>query len=243
MNEMRYDWLSDRWVIYAPHRHARPDDFDRTPASEPQSHADCPFCRGFEHETPEPTLILPQPDRESTRSTRQSEKVRYPRNDWLVRVVPNKFPAVTYGPTPIQWSLADMAVSHTAPGSDDHADAGSTGCSSLFIKRQTAGAHEVIIECPQHVDSITQLPLDHAALVFEAYRRRLIHWRARSDMKYASVFKNFGVDAGASLVHSHSQLICTNFVPSDVKRIQQRLEFFQQSNHRCYTCNMLEQEL
>lgn len=242
MSEMRHDWLSDRWVIFAPHRTTRPDDYDRTSHVEPQSQARCPFCRGSEHETPEPTLVLPNADWEFTRTLRSAERARSPKLDWLVRVVPNKFPAVTYGPSPIGWSHVDAGEirerEHRYAG-----DAQDASERSLFIKRETLGAHEVIIESPNHVTSITSLSDEHSDLVFEAYRMRLAHWRARAEMKYAVVFKNYGADAGATLVHSHSQLICTSFVPTDVLRIQKRLMQYWESHERCYVCTVLEREL
>ena len=85
MNQMRYDWLSDRWVIFAPNRLSRPDDF-ATPLQAPPavSTAPCPFCRGYEKQTPNPTLVLRPAGADPS-----SE-------EWLVRVVPNKFPAVTH---------------------------------------------------------------------------------------------------------------------------------------------------
>ena len=229
MNEMRHDWLSDRWVIFAPNRTTRPDDYDRTPHIEPDSHLRCPFCCGAEHETPEASLVLPRVDWESTRSTRQRERSQ-PRTEWLVRVVPNKFPAVSCG-TPCECSSTQSA---------EHADG---EMRSLFVKQSSGGAHEVIIESPQHVTSVTSLSQDHMRLVFEAYQQRLAYWRARPEMKYAVVFKNYGADAGATIVHSHSQLICTNFVPSDVLRIQRRLAAYRETNRRCYVCSILEKEL
>ncbi|MCU0707666.1 MAG: DUF4921 family protein [Pirellula sp.] len=241
MNEMRHDWLSDRWVIYAPNRTTRPDDYDRTSHIEPESRLRCPFCRGSEHETPEATLVLPSPDWESTRSTRQGDLSRT-RAEWLVRVVPNKFPAVTYGPPPIGWSHPDVdEIRERRIGELNDSDPASAR--PLFIKRSTVGAHEVIIESPQHVTSLTQLSDDHTQLVFEAYRQRLKYWRARREMKYAVVFKNYGADAGATLVHSHSQLICTSFIPSDVLRIQKRLALYHETHERCYVCSVLEKEI
>lgn len=228
MNEMRHDWLSDRWVIYAPNRTTRPDDYDRTPHIEPDSQLRCPFCRGSEQETPQAALVLPRGDWESTRSTRQRERSRM-QPEWLVRVVPNKFPAVTQGSSPFDWTPLDSHEVREFP--------------SLFVKQPTAGAHEVIIESPQHVTSMTSLSCEHARLVFEAYQQRLAYWRARPEMKYAVVFKNYGADAGATIVHAHSQLICTSFVPSDVLRIQKRLATYRDANDRCYLCAMLEQEL
>lgn len=234
MNEMRYDWLSDRWVIFAPYRSTRPDDYDRTSHIEPESQNRCPFCRGSEHETPEASLVLPLFDWESTRSTRQRERTRmqgeaFSQSRWQVRVVPNKFPALM-------------------PGLPEHHPVSQCGepetqSNPLFVQRHTAGAHEVIIESPDHIASLTGLSLDHNRMVFQAYQQRLAYWRARSEIKYAVLFKNYGADAGATLVHSHSQLICTDFVPSEVLRVQRRLSEYRQNYQGCYVCSVLEQEI
>ena len=244
MSEMRHDWLTDRWVIFAPQRAVRPDDYVRGPSLDlPSSHTPCPFCAGSEHETPDPTLILPQLDCDATTSTRQEDLRQRPRSPWRVRVVPNKFPAVCLSPVPVHV----LQLAHAMAG-------GQEGCApeplelsrrtefDLFVRRKTHGAHEVIIESPEHVSSLTHLSQEHAALVFEAYQKRLIHWRARASLKYAVIFKNYGVDAGASLVHSHSQLIGTDFVPSDVDRWQGRLVSYYHSKERCYFCDVLERE-
>jgi len=242
MNEMRHDWLSDRWVIYAPNRTTRPDDYDREIHLEPESHLRCPFCIGSEEETPQATLVLPQADRESTRSNRQSDLAHFPRSDWLVRVVPNKFPAVTAGDPNKAWPDVEPSRRREACCHEPAQPADSVS-ESLFLRRQTSGAHEVIIETPQHVSSITRLPVDHVALILEAYRQRLVYWRAHAEMKYAVIFKNYGADAGATLVHSHSQLIGTNFVPTDVQRVHRRLASYYRTHHQCYWCDLLEQEL
>ncbi len=222
MNEMRYDWLGDRWVIFAPNRILRPDNYRDTsrPKSNPLSFAptdritddQCPFCAGHEQQTPPPTLVLKNPSA----------------HDWSVRVVPNKFPA---------FDSANDSPLCTDP------QCTSANNSDLFLRKQTRGGHEVIIEAPNHIQSITQLPTEHAALIFEAYQERLRYWRSVHAMRYAVVFKNNGADAGASLVHAHSQLICTDFLPTDVLKTQLRSNEYFQTHRRCYACDVLEKEI
>ncbi len=219
MNEMRYDWLGDRWVIFAPNRLLRPDNF-RPPRNCQDSVATvadsqtkpCPFCLGSEDQTPEATLVLKT----------------HPQAPWSVRVVPNKFPAIQ---------------NHVPLESFDALEPQQSSKDELFLRKQTRGGHEVIIEAPSHVQSITQLQTEHAALIFEAYQQRLRYWRSVHAMRYAVVFKNNGADAGASLVHAHSQLICTDFLPSDVLKTQNRSQEYYQSHRRCYACDVIEQEL
>jgi UDPglucose--hexose-1-phosphate uridylyltransferase len=104
MQETRYDWLEDRWVLFAPNREQRPNEYNRK-ASEsvcketaPTINLDtCPFCAGFEQSTPSPCLVLPLSDLESTTILRRdevSQNIERARAKWKVRVVPNKYPAV-----------------------------------------------------------------------------------------------------------------------------------------------------
>jgi len=243
-SELRHDWLTDRWVIIAPQRTERPDDFAASlPASASvlDSQDNCPFCRGHETETPPPLAVYPASLSVGTHSP------------WLVRVVPNKFPAVN-GVDALRF--VNVAGVNVIPEFNDAAEASSSGTSQfheptqvnrptidLFQARQVNGAHEVIIESPLHLCSLTQLDRQTAHLTFRAYRDRLLHWSHCIDIAYAVVFKNVGQDAGASLVHTHSQLIATNILPTDVRRTVERMELFYQTEQACLFCRMLEDEL
>jgi UDPglucose--hexose-1-phosphate uridylyltransferase len=112
MSEFRYDWFSDRWVIFAPQRSHRPDEFaNQWESLLPGS--DCPFCTGNESETPVPVLMLPTLEPNRTPTTEASRRERnceaterktgrgnrrtvntIPTPSWKVRVVPNKYPAL-----------------------------------------------------------------------------------------------------------------------------------------------------
>jgi len=254
MNETRYDWLTDRWVILAPNREERPNQFKNGFAVQSDNSIPCPFCVGAESETPEATLVLPDKEWDLTTTNRRSDSNKGYRPPWQVRVVPNKFPAISqnsHGSASANFSriqtgsqsapcnsskfgsnlLTEVAVALQTKPSD-----------SLFQCRPTRGGHEVIVEAPNHIESLTALEIDHIALVFEAYRRRLLFWRSQRDLKYAMVFKNVGADAGASLYHSHSQLISLDFVPRDIERTQERLSLYHQRFGRCYWCQVIEEE-
>ncbi len=249
-SELRHDWLSDRWVIIAPQRTERPDDFARL--LEPQlppthfedrTQATCPFCRGHESATP-PPLAVYSLDNSSEAAANEH---------WMVRVVPNKFPAVN-GVQSLKFPGMGVEgvgnLLHTAR-IDNHADNAHTDASpavtkpsiDLFHTRHVSGAHEVIIESPLHLCSLTQLDRCTSTLIFRAYRDRLQHWSRCVDIAYSVVFKNVGLDAGASLVHTHSQLIATNILPTDVRRAVERMELFHHTEGDCLFCRMLVDEL
>ncbi len=215
-SELRHDWLADRWVIIAPQRTQRPFDFVRY-VDVPKEIVHCPFCRGHETATPQPVASYDKTGGSNPR-------------DWLVRVVPNKFPAVS------------DCVEGLMNG-DNHADSAPTGDIDLFRRRDLTGGHEVIVESPLHLHSISQLPPDEVGLVFRAYRDRLKYWLQDRNTCYAVLFKNVGQDAGASLAHSHSQLIATNILPPDVKRATDRMAEYKTQKGECLFCSVVRDEM
>lgn len=247
-SEMRHDWLTDRWVIMAPQRTARPVDFVRQP-TRTIGREHCPFCFGHEVHTPVQIACY----------VHGNPPAGQP--NWHVRVVPNKFPAVS-GAVNCQASnpeCQDVEIREFSHASQQPSWLGSSSrlngasgaatelgtepTSNLFKRRELSGGHEVIIEGPQHAQSLSELDLPTMRLVFAAYRDRLRYWLAESDAEYAVLFKNVGQEAGASLVHSHSQLIATNILPTDVARSLQRMEQFWSQEGECLICRTLEDEL
>lgn len=69
------------------------------------------------------------------------------------------------------------------------------------------GEHEVIIESPRHACRFVDLSPDEATAAVQIWARRIAHWRADARYAYQLVFKNEGPAAGASLEHTHSQVV------------------------------------
>lgn len=137
---------------------------------------------------------------------------------WQVRVVPNKFPALRIEETPTKQGLG------------------------VYDKIGGFGAHEVIIENPDHEKELTDLTLDQVELVLKAYRDRCLDLRKDPRFKYILIFKNYGASAGASLEHPHSQLIALPVAPSRVAgEIKGSHKHFEHTE-RCIYCDMLDQE-
>lgn len=242
-SEMRHDWLTDRWVIMAPQRSARPVDFVRQP-TQILANDNCPFCLGHEQQTPDAVACY-------FGSDHQAENA-----NWKVRVVPNKFPAVTQAPrfslvaaenltavaatTPSALASGKPAWLDSLPATQTQRPAVATG--GLFHRRDLSGGHEVIVEGPHHLQSLSQLDSDTLRLVFHAYRDRLAFWLNEREIAYAVVFKNVGQEAGASLVHSHSQLIATDVLPTDVSRAAKRMQKFYEQEGQCLFCRTLQDE-
>jgi UDPglucose--hexose-1-phosphate uridylyltransferase len=137
---------------------------------------------------------------------------------WRVRVVPNKFPALR-----IEGRLDKRGL-------------------GIYDQMQGIGAHEVVIETPVHVRSLTDLTADGTRDVIYAYRDRLVDLRKDPRMVCGMVFKNVGTAAGASLDHTHSQLIVTPVVPRTVQQEMDGCRKFHEYRGRCLFCDMVEQE-
>lgn len=78
------------------------------------------------------------------------------------------------------------------------------------------GVHEVIIESPDHDRGLAELSEAELAGVLCAWRQRLRAAAEDPRMAYANIFKNHGLEAGASLEHSHSQLMAAPRLPRRV---------------------------
>ncbi len=138
---------------------------------------------------------------------------------WRVRVVPNKFPALE-----IEGELNNRGE-------------------GIYDMMRGVGAHEVIIESPKHLLSTADLPEESLRDVFWVYRDRMVDLKKDRRLVYGMIFKNVGAAAGASLEHTHSQLIVTPIVPINVREeMTGSLEFYKYRG-RCVFCDMIQQEL
>ena len=144
-----------------------------------------------------------------------------PRNTpgWRVRVVPNKFPAL---------------------GIEGDLDRQGEG---LFDKMNGVGAHEVIIETPEHSGTLATLPEKAIEEVLWAYRDRMLDLKNDKRFRYVLIFKNHGEAAGASLEHTHSQLIALPIVPKRVREEVDSSKRYYQEKERCIFCDMVRQEV
>jgi UDPglucose--hexose-1-phosphate uridylyltransferase len=202
--ELRRDPVVGRWVIISTERARRPSDFP--PARASRRGGPCSFCGGQEASTPDELWAL-RPDGSAPNAP-----------GWLVRVVPNKFPALRI------------------EGDLDPAGEG------LYDRMNGIGAHEVVIESPEHEATLDRLPVEHLAEVFRACRERILDLAKDPRLDYVMVFKNHGEAAGASLEHTHSQLIATPIVPI---MVQEELDGgFQhlRIKKRCIWCDIVRQE-
>ena len=138
---------------------------------------------------------------------------------WSLRVVPNKYPAL----------INDDHVKPTAEG--------------LYNKMNGIGAHEVVIESPDHNTELELLPPTQITRSLEAFRERVLALKQNELYRYILIFKNQGQPAGASLEHTHTQLIALPIVPEVVNEEIMGCKEHYKKNGRCIYCDIISQEL
>jgi len=137
---------------------------------------------------------------------------------WTLRVVPNKFPALG-----IEGTLNRQGE-------------------GLFDKMNGIGAHEVIIETPEHRATVASMPVRAIEDMLWGYRDRTLDLKRDRRFKYIMVFKNHGEAAGASLEHTHSQLIALPVVPKRVWEEVEGSKEYYAYKERCIFCDIIRQE-
>ena len=138
---------------------------------------------------------------------------------WDLRVVPNKYPAL----------VIEGELNKEGEG--------------LYDKMNGIGAHEVIVETPNHDETFTNLPPEKMLNIFLAFRDRLSDLGKDERFKYVMIFKNHGRAAGASLEHSHSQLVALPILPRMiVSELAGALSYYHYKE-RCIFCDIIRQEL
>ncbi|MDO8706806.1 MAG: DUF4921 family protein [Sulfuricaulis sp.] len=106
------------------------------------------------------------------------------------------------------------------------------------------GRHEVMIDHHQHGIAIHEMSEPHLALLFGAYRDRMEQlYRSNKRLRYVLVFKNFGPAAGASIAHTHSQVIATPVIPDNVQAEVSNSHAFYDKNHQCIFCSLIDEAL
>jgi UDPglucose--hexose-1-phosphate uridylyltransferase len=138
---------------------------------------------------------------------------------WDLRVVPNKFPALQ------------------VEGTLDRQGEG------LFDRMNGIGAHEVIIESPDHGKTLASMSEAEIERVLWAFRERIADLKRDIRFRYILVFKNHGAAAGATLEHSHSQLIALPIVPDFVREEIDGAKQHFAAKERCVFCDIIRQEV
>jgi UDPglucose--hexose-1-phosphate uridylyltransferase len=203
LSELRQDPTTNDWIIFNRERARPPHEFIRSKVrkSLPARNGECPLCPGNEHRTPRAEAVYGSPD------------------EWKIRVVLNKFPALT-------------------PDGDTSREE-----RKLFRSFHGYGRHEVIIETPRHNGLIPLMEDGHVEEIFKAYRDRYHALKADPNIKAIIIFKNHGEGAGTTLVHPHTQVVASTVVPPFVRRRYEIATQHYDSTGRCLYCDLLGDEL
>jgi UDPglucose--hexose-1-phosphate uridylyltransferase len=205
MPELRQNFFSKEWVIIATERAKRPEDLVAKRAVEPVPAfvESCAFCPGNEDKATHEIMRLPG----------------NPSEAWSVRVVPNKFAALSSELQPTR------SLQH------------------LRRRIEGFGFHEVIVDGPDHSRSMALLTDANVADVLRVYQERYNSLSMDARVNHITIFKNHGADAGASQQHPHSQLIATPVIPSQVRqRLFEALRHYDDVGE-CMFCHMVEREI
>ncbi|MCK6555582.1 galactose-1-phosphate uridylyltransferase [Candidatus Binatia bacterium] len=138
---------------------------------------------------------------------------------WSVRVISNKFPALRI----------EGEIGRRGDG--------------IFDLMNGVGAHEVIIETPDHQVDLGELSVEQIEDVLWSYHDRVHDLKKDVRFRYILIFKNVGAEAGASVEHTHSQLIALPIVPLNVAEELQGAHQYYRYKERCVYCDLILQEL
>jgi UDPglucose--hexose-1-phosphate uridylyltransferase len=203
MPELRQNFMTKEWVVIATERAKRPDQMAVHRVTKPpvSFSEKCPFCPGHESQTPPEILRIHDGD------------------GWKVRVIPNKFAALSPDCKPER---------------------------SIHRSRRSMGGfgeHDVIVETTDHSLAMAVMPDSHVADILRVYKMRYDQLSLDPRIAQVTIFKNHGVDAGTSLEHPHSQMIATPVISYQVRqRFQEALRHYDDFGC-CIFCQMIEEEL
>ena len=199
MPEIRIDPLSGHKTIVAGERSRRPGGepggWLRERSPEPIDSERDPFADGHEDRTP-PEIYAVRPRGGGPDSP-----------GWTVRVIPNLYPALA--PASGRAAAEDPPPTPARPEPEP----------DLFYSAPATGSHEVIVNGPQPVHSLAELPTEQVIAAVEAWRMRM---RAHRGSACVQLIVNERREAGASLPHTHAQLYALDFVPSAIARERER---------------------
>jgi len=141
-----------------------------------------------------------------------------PKRKWKVRLIPNKFPAL-------------KEVSFTGEIGD-----------KPFIHYNPYGYHEILIETPEHNKKFYELSLNQIQLCIKVMMERYEELIKKKEIVYVSIFKNDGKRAGASISHTHSQIIASPMFPRVIAEEMEAAEKYYELEKRCPFCDIVDIE-
>lgn len=223
MREIRIDPATGRQVIIAEGRMDRPSDyytvsyqelFHSNEASKEESIGMIEEC-GCENDVNPNCPFCPGNEHDTP-----SQKFIISECDqWKLRVVENKYPIFNQ-------SENEFIEQN-----------------SVLSNKKGMGIHEVVVETRKHSNNFYNMNVNDFIDILNAYKNRLTELLREKDICYVNIFKNHNKEAGASLMHSHSQIIAANLIPNDVMNELKRTKAYYDKNKCCMYCDILKHEL
>lgn len=143
----------------------------------------------------------------------------YDHPDWQVRVVPHLHPLYAI----------EGDAQRRAEG--------------LYDKMRNLGAHEIVVETPDHQQPLSQQSDENVAQVLRAYASRIADLKRDRRFRYITVFRNQGKAAGQDLSHPHSEITATPFIPRRIGYELRAAHRYFNLKERCLICDIVKQEL
>lgn len=138
-----------------------------------------------------------------------------------------------------KWKV--RAFPHFRPVYRVEGDPGRTA-DGIYDRMSGVGAHEIIVETPEHGVALEDLPEENIQLTLEAYAARIIDLKKDSRFKYVTVFKNVGAQSGEEWTHAHSQVTATTFVPRRILYELRSARLWYADHERCVFCDIIRQD-
>ncbi len=196
MNQIRRDYFTDDKVLIATIRSSRPKGVPEEISEKPGF--ECPFCPGKESNLAAAKIVYLKDESGKIFTKIESENTR--ETSWLVKVLDNKFPvfeSVEAAP-PVE----DKDLSYTIP----------------------FGVHELVIDTPHHNNYFHVAHSETVQLLFQVYKDRFNELACDDRIQFISISKNHGPKSGGTLLHPHSHVISSNFIPNRISRELSALE-------------------
>lgn len=189
ISELRFDIVSEDWVVIATGRAKRPETFKKEKREIVEEKGKCPFCD-------------------------LSEQLPPVYNSKNIVVIPNLYPAFSIGNNLNERDIGPYRV------------------------MDGVGFHEVIV-IKEHEKDVTDFSLDEMKELVDCYQARYLELKSKPYVNYISIFHNHGKEAGASIVHPHSQLIAIPMIDPDLNRSLNGSKRYWQYHNKCPHCVML----
>lgn len=228
MSEFRQNPITKAWVLMAPQRGKRPDEYKTysVMSGVPETDKKCVFCVGNESLNVEIGRYIQKDYQKiyNKKNSNSKEKLfEFPlrsdfsdSNDWEVRVILNKFPSLEHS----------VSYKHR----------------EFYVSALGAGDHEIIIT-KKHNEPVALQSVTTVELTLRSFVERINSLGKHSETAYVQIFHNHGRDAGASIIHPHYQLLAVPLVPPHINSEIMGCEYYYQIHRTDIYGDIIKEEL